>query len=156
VLKAQEYWRLKGLHADVVVINEHPSGYRDEIQKDLTSDDGQPPLAEPADQPGGMFLLRTDALTETDRIHLASISSFKSTSFPSLYTLPTFPYHPSIPPTTFFAPSLLLFPSPIISQLIPFSFFPKLFPFSYLYTILFPPSLPPLLSPTTPPLQFSY
>ena len=30
-LQAQEYWRLKGLVADLVVINEHPPGYIDEV-----------------------------------------------------------------------------------------------------------------------------
>ena len=31
VLQAQEYWRLKGLRADVVILNEHPVGYLDEM-----------------------------------------------------------------------------------------------------------------------------
>ena len=31
VLQAQDYWRLKGLAADVVVLNEHPVSYRDEM-----------------------------------------------------------------------------------------------------------------------------
>ncbi|HVE38657.1 MAG TPA: glucoamylase family protein [Planctomycetota bacterium] len=72
VLKAQEFWRLKGLHADVVVLNEHPSGYRDEIQKDLTATMDNIRWQSQRAVPGGMFLLRTDALTETDRIHLAA------------------------------------------------------------------------------------
>jgi cyclic beta-1,2-glucan synthetase len=72
VLKAQEFWRLKGLYADVVVLNEHPSGYRDEIQKDLAATMDQIRWQSPRNRPGGMFLLRTDALTETDRIHLAA------------------------------------------------------------------------------------
>jgi cyclic beta-1,2-glucan synthetase len=72
VLKAQEFWRLKGLHADVVVLNEHPSGYRDEIQKDLSATMDNIRWQSPRNLPGGMYLLRTDALTETDRIHLAA------------------------------------------------------------------------------------
>ncbi len=32
VLQAQEYWRLKGLSADVVIVNEHPVSYLDEMQ----------------------------------------------------------------------------------------------------------------------------
>ena len=31
VLQAQEYWRLKGLSADVVILNEHPVSYLDEV-----------------------------------------------------------------------------------------------------------------------------
>jgi cyclic beta-1,2-glucan synthetase len=72
VLKAQEYWRLKGLHADVVVINEHPSGYRDEVQKDLTATMENIRWRSLRNPPGGMFLLRSDSLTENDRIHLAA------------------------------------------------------------------------------------
>ena len=36
VLQAQEYWRLKGLSADVVILNEHPVSYLDEMQAQLT------------------------------------------------------------------------------------------------------------------------
>ena len=39
VLQAQEYWRLKGLRADVVIVNEHPVSYLDEMQAQL---DGGP------------------------------------------------------------------------------------------------------------------
>ena len=34
---AQEYWRVKGLRADVVILNEHPADYLDEMQDQLTS-----------------------------------------------------------------------------------------------------------------------
>ena len=37
VLQAQEYWRLKGLSADVVILNEDPSSYLDEIHAQLTA-----------------------------------------------------------------------------------------------------------------------
>ena len=37
VLQAQEYWRLKGLSADVVILNEDPSSYLDEMQAQLTA-----------------------------------------------------------------------------------------------------------------------
>ncbi len=37
VLQAQEYWRLKGLNADVVVLNEHPIGYLDEMHEALVA-----------------------------------------------------------------------------------------------------------------------
>ena len=32
LLHAQEYWRVKGLRADVVILNEHPADYLDEMQ----------------------------------------------------------------------------------------------------------------------------
>ena len=34
-LRAQEYWRLMGLTADLVVLNEHPQSYLDEMQEQL-------------------------------------------------------------------------------------------------------------------------
>ena len=37
VLQAQEYWRLKGLSADVVILNEHPVSYLDEMHAQLTA-----------------------------------------------------------------------------------------------------------------------
>ncbi len=37
VLQAQEYWRLKGLSADVVILNEHQVGYFDEVHAQLTA-----------------------------------------------------------------------------------------------------------------------
>src|SRR6185295_4277548 len=33
VLQAQEYWRLQGLKADVVILNEHPISYLGEMQE---------------------------------------------------------------------------------------------------------------------------
>ena len=59
-LEAQEYWRHKGLKADIVILNEHPVSYLDEAQSRLTSllDDG--PWRTWKHQPGGAFLLRAD------------------------------------------------------------------------------------------------
>ena len=37
VLQAQEYWRLRGMRADVVILNEHPATYLDEMQAQLTA-----------------------------------------------------------------------------------------------------------------------
>ncbi|MDH4197408.1 MAG: DUF3131 domain-containing protein, partial [Candidatus Aminicenantes bacterium] len=37
VLQAQEYWRLKGLSADVVILNEHPVSYLDEMHARLVA-----------------------------------------------------------------------------------------------------------------------
>ena len=62
VLEAQEYWRLKGLKADLVILNEHPVSYLDEVQARLTAllDDG--PWRMWKHQPGGAFLLRADTM----------------------------------------------------------------------------------------------
>ena len=45
VLQAQEYWRLKGLSADVVILNEHPVSYLDEVHAQLAGPPRRRPLA---------------------------------------------------------------------------------------------------------------
>ncbi len=65
-LEAQEYWRMKGLKVDLVVLNEHPVSYMDAVQTNLTSllDDG--PWRMWKHQPGGVFLLRTDVMGQAE------------------------------------------------------------------------------------------
>jgi cyclic beta-1,2-glucan synthetase len=72
VLQAQEYWRLKGLCADVVVLNEHPEGYRSEMHDRLTQLLESGPWARWQNRPGGVHLLRGDQVAEADRVLLAS------------------------------------------------------------------------------------
>ncbi len=74
VLKAHEFWRLKGLSADVAILNDHPTGYRDEIHQALTSLLESGAWAAWKQRPGGIFLLRSDGMSEDDRINLAAAS----------------------------------------------------------------------------------
>jgi len=67
LLNAQEYWRIKGLRADVVILNEHPADYLDEMQNVLASLVQQPPWAGWLGKPGGVFLLRADGMPRPDR-----------------------------------------------------------------------------------------
>ncbi len=75
VLEAQEYWRLKGLKADLVIINEHPVSYLDEVQARLMSllDDG--PWRMWKHQPGGAFLLRGDMMGAAERLLFQSVAA---------------------------------------------------------------------------------
>ena len=66
VLQAQEYWRLKGLSADAVILNEDPTSYLDELQAQLTTLLDQGPWRTLAHRPGGAHLLRRDHLGEPD------------------------------------------------------------------------------------------
>ena len=64
VVQAQEYWRLKGLRADVVIINEHPHDYLDEVQVRLASM-----------LTGGAFLLRGDRLSAAEHVLFDSVAA---------------------------------------------------------------------------------
>ncbi len=74
LLNAQEYWRVKGLRADVVLLNEHPADYVDEMQNFLSLLVQQPPWAGRLGKPGGIFLLRSDGMPESDRRLLSAVA----------------------------------------------------------------------------------
>jgi cyclic beta-1,2-glucan glucanotransferase len=74
VLEAQEYWRLKGLSADVVILNEHPMSYLDEMQEQLEALLEGGPWGAWKDRSGGAFLLRGDGMSEADKVLLASVA----------------------------------------------------------------------------------
>ena len=74
VLQAQEYWRLKGLSADVVILNEHPLSYLDEMHGQLTALVDNGPWRAWSHQPGGAYLLRGDRMGEAERVLLASVA----------------------------------------------------------------------------------
>ncbi len=72
VLQAQEYWRLKGLSADVVILNEHPVSYLDEMHVQLAALLDTGPWGAWKHRPGGVFLLRGDRMNEDERVLLAA------------------------------------------------------------------------------------
>jgi cyclic beta-1,2-glucan synthetase len=73
-LLAQEYWRLKGLSADLVILNEQPMSYLDEMHAQLVTllEDGS--WRTWKDRPGGAYLLRADHLSDDERTVLASVA----------------------------------------------------------------------------------
>lgn len=72
VLRAQEYWRMKGLFADIVVINEKPGSYaqdlRDAIEESIR--EGGRQVGPSPD--GGVFVVEGPLLTDGDRAALQS------------------------------------------------------------------------------------
>jgi cyclic beta-1,2-glucan synthetase len=74
VLQAQEYWRLKGLIADVVILNEHPVGYVDEMQAQLAALLDSGPWSAWKHRPGGTYLLRGDRMAPAERTLLEAVA----------------------------------------------------------------------------------
>jgi len=74
VLQAQEYWRLKGLAADVVILNAQRVSYLDEVQNQLTSLLDNGPWRTWKHRPGGAFLLRADRMPVKERILLEVVA----------------------------------------------------------------------------------
>ncbi len=74
LLHAQEYWRLKGLRADLIILNEHSAEYLDETQEFLTGLVQEPRWSGWNNSPGGMFLLRAEGMPEADRHLLSAVA----------------------------------------------------------------------------------
>ncbi len=74
VLQAQEYWRLKGLSADVVILNEHPVSYLDEVHAQLAAVLDNGPWRTWKHRPGGAYLLRADRMPDAERVLLSSVA----------------------------------------------------------------------------------
>ena len=66
VLQAQEYWRLKGLAADVVLLNDNPASYLDEMQTQLETLLDGGPWRSWRQRSGGAFLLRGGSLSAAE------------------------------------------------------------------------------------------
>jgi len=67
LLRAHEYWRMKGLAVDLVIVNEKPSSYLQDLQNALEGlvRTGRPTLS--ATREGSVFVLRGDLLSGEER-----------------------------------------------------------------------------------------
>src|SRR5262249_41075708 len=69
-LRAHAYWRLKGLEVDLVILNEEPTSYIEELyqelQKLIRTSEGHALV----DKPGGGFLRKTTDLSADDKLLL--------------------------------------------------------------------------------------
>ena len=74
VLQAQEYWRLKGLSADVVILNEDPSSYLDEMHAQLTALLDNGPWRTWKHRSGGAYLLRGDLIGKAERTLIEAVA----------------------------------------------------------------------------------
>ncbi|MEO6778710.1 MAG: glucoamylase family protein, partial [Gemmatimonadaceae bacterium] len=79
LLQAHHYWRLKGVKSDLVILNERPASYLQELNDTLTATVMASSEAALMDRSGGVFIRRTDVLKPDDvalvramaRVHVA-------------------------------------------------------------------------------------
>ncbi|WP_198411256.1 GH36-type glycosyl hydrolase domain-containing protein [Marinimicrobium alkaliphilum] len=74
VMQAHAYWRMKGLAADLVIVNEGFSGYRAELHDLIMGLINAGPDAQIIDKPGGIFVRRAEELSEDERVLLQTVS----------------------------------------------------------------------------------
>jgi cyclic beta-1,2-glucan synthetase len=74
VLQAHAYWRMKGLAADLVIVNEDFSGYRAELHDLIMGLINAGPAAHVIDKPGGVFVRRAEELSEDERVLLQTVA----------------------------------------------------------------------------------
>ena len=73
-LRCHTYWRMKGLIADLVILNEDYSGYRATLHDRIVSVLGATSSAELVDKPGGIFVRRADQISEEDRVLFQTVA----------------------------------------------------------------------------------
>jgi cyclic beta-1,2-glucan synthetase len=70
VVLAHAWWHLQGFEVDLVVLNEHASGYQEEVQQQLQALVRSSDSHDRIDKPGGVFLRQSDHLAGEDRVLL--------------------------------------------------------------------------------------
>ena len=68
IVQAHAYWRLKGLLADLVILNEDDSVYRQALHDQVLNIVAANNATQLIDKPGGIFLRRLDQLSPDDKI----------------------------------------------------------------------------------------
>ena len=74
MLRAHDYWRSKGFIVDLVILNEYPSSYFQELQEELLALIRSGPSHHLMDVPGGIFLRRAELMPEEDQILLRTVA----------------------------------------------------------------------------------
>ena len=73
-LRCHAYWRMKGLVADLVILNEDFSGYRAVLHDRIMGIIGTGSAAELTDKPGGIFVRRAEQMSEEDRVLFQTVA----------------------------------------------------------------------------------
>jgi cyclic beta-1,2-glucan synthetase len=74
LLAAHAFWRLKGLVVDLVIFNEHQSGYFEDLHQQLQSLVRASDDRGLADKPGGVFLRKAAVLSRDDLVLLQAVA----------------------------------------------------------------------------------
>ena len=74
VLQAHAYWRMKGLAADLLIVNEDFSGYRAVLHDEIMGLINAGPEAHVIDKPGGVFVRRAEELSEEDMVLFQAVA----------------------------------------------------------------------------------
>ena len=74
LIQAQAYWHLKGLAADLVILNEDPSGYRQVLQEQIQALIAAGIGINSAEKQGRIFVRPVDQITAEDRILLQAVA----------------------------------------------------------------------------------
>ena len=74
VLHAHEYWRSKGFLVDLVILNEYPSSYFQELQEQLLGVIRSSTSYQSMDVSGGIFLRRADLMPAEDQVLLRTVA----------------------------------------------------------------------------------
>ncbi len=70
LLLAHAYWRMKGLEVDLVILNQHTTGYLEEVQQQLMNLVRTSSPHIPIEKPGGVYVRKSDHLSSEDQILL--------------------------------------------------------------------------------------
>ena len=74
LLRAHQYLRSKGLQFDLVILNDRPTSYADNLQDSLETAVRTSGAQGLLDKPGGVFVRRSDGMPEEERILLHSVA----------------------------------------------------------------------------------
>ncbi len=74
MVQAHAYWRLKGLHVDLVIWNEDQAGYRQQLQEQILGLVSAGPEGNVLDRPGGIFVRAAQQIPQEERILIQAVS----------------------------------------------------------------------------------
>jgi cyclic beta-1,2-glucan synthetase len=74
LLRAHQYLRSKGLQFDLVIMNDHPTGYAQELQDSLHVSVRTAGSHGMLDKAGGIFIRRSDSMPEEERVLLHAVA----------------------------------------------------------------------------------